>query len=149
MTTDVMVGFPGESEAEFEEGFEYIRRIAFDGMHVFKYSPRSGTRAARLPDQVPEEVKSERSRILRAEADAGLARLLARHEGQAARIAWETERDGIWRGLSDTNVRAYAGSETARPGRLARVRLTDRFRDGLWAESQHAALQAFPAVPRP
>src|SRR5947209_15223062 len=51
ITTDVMVGLPGETDAEFDQGFEFTRRIAFDGMHVFKYSQRSGTRASRMPDQ--------------------------------------------------------------------------------------------------
>ena len=58
ITTDVMVGFPGETDAEFEEGYRFIRRIAFDGMHVFKYSPRSGTRAAHMPDAVSNETKA-------------------------------------------------------------------------------------------
>lgn len=133
ITTDVMVGFPGETDAEFEEGYAFIRAMRFDGIHVFKYSRRSGTRAARLPDQVPEQVKGERSRQVRAEAAAGVAGLLARHAGDLAEVAWEGERDGIWRGLTDTNIRVY-GPRPARPERLGRVRLGTPFYDGLWAE---------------
>jgi threonylcarbamoyladenosine tRNA methylthiotransferase MtaB len=58
ITTDVMVGFPGESGDEFAEGYQFIRQIAFDGMHVFKYSRRSGTPAARFSNQVEEDVKA-------------------------------------------------------------------------------------------
>jgi threonylcarbamoyladenosine tRNA methylthiotransferase MtaB len=141
-----MAGFPGETEAEFEEGYRFICQMQFDGMHVFKYSARSGTRAARLPDQILEERKSDRSRILRAEADIGVARLIARHVGRPGRVAWETERDGVWRGLSDTNVRVYASGDVVGVGRLTPVRLTDRFRDGLWAEPAYAPLRAFPAL---
>lgn len=134
ITTDVMVGFPGETDEEFDEGYHFIRRIGFDGMHVFKYSQRSGTRAARMPDQVPEDVKNERSRALREEAAAGVERLLARHMGGTASVVWESHRDGIWRGLTDTNVRVYGTPERATSGCLSRVRLDSSFRDGLWAE---------------
>jgi threonylcarbamoyladenosine tRNA methylthiotransferase MtaB len=146
ITTDVMAGFPGESDGEFEEGLRFIRQIEFDGMHVFKYSQRSGTRATRLPDQVPEEAKSERSCLLRAEAEAGVARLLARHAGRPASVVWESESDGIWRGLTDTNVRVYGGRDIAALGRVARVRLCDRFRDGLWAESPRVDIPLVPAL---
>lgn len=134
VTTDVMTGFPGETDEEFDEGHRFIQAIQFDGMHVFKYSRRSGTRAARVADQVPEDVKAERSRVLREEAAAGVERLLLRHRGQPAHVAWESERDGIWRGLTDTNVRVYGAPEAVSAGSLARVRLAYGFRDGLWVE---------------
>ncbi len=135
ITTDVMVGFPGETEADFAESYDFIRRIAFDGMHVFKYSPRSGTRAAHLPDMVTNEAKAERSRLLRDEALQGLERLRARHVGVAAWVAWESDIDGIWRGLTDTNVRAYGPADSFSMGRLAQVRLTQPYQDGLWSNS--------------
>jgi len=63
-----MTGFPGESDEEWAEGLALIRAAQFDGMHIFKYSPRPGTRAWQMPHQVPEPVKAERSAILREEA---------------------------------------------------------------------------------
>ena len=63
-TTDLIVGFPGESQSEFEESLEYVQRIGFSGIHVFKYSKRAGTVAAKMPDQIPEEIKNTRSNIL-------------------------------------------------------------------------------------
>lgn len=138
ITTDVMVGFPGETDAEFAEGYDFIRRIAFDGMHVFKYSTRSGTRAARMPDMVTNEDKAERSRLLRDEALAGLERLRTRHAGVVASVAWESESDGIRRGLTDTNVRVYGPVGSASDGRLAHVRLTHPYHDGLWSDSLRA-----------
>ena len=140
ITTDVMAGFPGETDEEFDEGYHFIREMKFDGMHVFKYSRRSGTRAARMPDQVPEDRKSERSRFLRDEALAGVERLLARHVGRVAAVAWESERDGVWRGLTDTNVRVYGTPHLAQRGSLSRVRLTSPFRDGLWSEPLQAEI---------
>ena len=64
LTTDVIVGFPGETEEEFEETRQFLERIHFYEMHVFKYSRRAGTRAARMEGQIPEEVKTARSEVL-------------------------------------------------------------------------------------
>ncbi len=64
ITTDVIVGFPGETEEEFETTRAFLERIGFYEMHIFKYSRRAGTRADRMPDQIPEQVKSVRSEIL-------------------------------------------------------------------------------------
>ena len=64
LTTDIIVGFPGETEEEFEETKAFLERIGFYEMHIFKYSRRAGTRADRMPEQVPEQVKSVRSEVL-------------------------------------------------------------------------------------
>ena len=64
ITTDVIVGFPGETEEEFKQTREFLEKIRFYEMHIFKYSRRNGTVAAKMPDQVPEEVKADRSRAL-------------------------------------------------------------------------------------
>ncbi len=61
ITTDIIVGFPGETKEEFETTREYLKKLQFYEMHVFKYSVRNGTRAADMPDQIPESVKAERS----------------------------------------------------------------------------------------
>jgi len=139
ITTDVMVGFPGETDAEFDEGYHFIRQIAFDGMHVFKYSRRSGTPAARMPDQVSEQVKAERSRILREESRLGSARLLERHVGRVQWVVWEGENGGIARGMTGTNVRVY-GSEPIGAGGMSHARLGSGFRDGLWGEPARAEI---------
>ncbi len=64
ITTDVIAGFPGETKEEFEKTRSFVEQIHFYEMHVFKYSVRSGTRAARMPDQIPEEIKNRRSEEL-------------------------------------------------------------------------------------
>lgn len=64
ITTDVIVGFPGETEEEFETTKKFLERIGFYEMHIFKYSRRAGTRADRMPDQIPEQVKTARSEVL-------------------------------------------------------------------------------------
>lgn len=64
ITTDVIVGFPGETEEEFEQTREFLEKICFYEMHVFKYSKRAGTRAAVMPNQVPDTIKTQRSNVL-------------------------------------------------------------------------------------
>ena len=63
-TTDVIVGFPGETQEEYKETIEFVKKIGFSHIHVFKYSKRAGTKAADMPDQVPEEIKNHRSNEL-------------------------------------------------------------------------------------
>jgi threonylcarbamoyladenosine tRNA methylthiotransferase MtaB len=133
VTTDVMVGFPGEDEQEFDAGLHFIRGLEFDGMHVFKYSQRSGTRAARMPNQVADVEKGRRSELLREVAASGVKRLIERHAGSEVAVVWEDDRDGVTRGLTDTNVRVY-DLQPHRPGSIAPVRLSGPFRDGLLVE---------------
>lgn len=63
-TTDIIVGFPGETDKEFEETLEFVQRIGFSDIHVFKYSKRAGTKAADMTDQIPEHIKNDRSNVL-------------------------------------------------------------------------------------
>jgi threonylcarbamoyladenosine tRNA methylthiotransferase MtaB len=65
LTTDIIVGFPGETEEDFQHTCHIARQVGFSHIHTFKYSVRSGTRAERMPEQVPEKVKQERSEIIR------------------------------------------------------------------------------------
>lgn len=64
LTTDIIVGFPGETEEEFEESRAFVDKVNFYETHIFKYSKRAGTKAAVMPDQVPEQIKTERSNVL-------------------------------------------------------------------------------------
>ena len=65
LTTDIIVGFPGETDQTFKESCDYAKEIGFSHIHTFKYSVRTGTRAAAMPNQVPEKVKAERSEVMR------------------------------------------------------------------------------------
>lgn len=64
LTTDVIVGFPGETEEEFAQSKAFVEKVSFYETHIFKYSKRAGTKAAVMPDQVPEEIKTKRSNEL-------------------------------------------------------------------------------------
>jgi threonylcarbamoyladenosine tRNA methylthiotransferase MtaB len=90
VTTDVMAGFPGESQAEFQESLDFVREMHFAAGHVFTYSARPGTAAARMPGQVPHEVRKQRNLLLRkALAESGRA-YQRRFIGQVLPVLWES-----------------------------------------------------------
>lgn len=89
ITTDIIVGFPGETEEEWRESVDYIRRIGFGHIHVFSYSPREGTKAAGLPNQINNEVKRARSRELHDLAETMKQQFMQANLGQTAAVLWE------------------------------------------------------------
>jgi threonylcarbamoyladenosine tRNA methylthiotransferase MtaB len=124
LTTDVIVGFPGETEESFGRTMAFVRELAFSRLHVFPYSRRRGTPAASFPDQVPETVRKERAGRL---AALGRELSLAFHQhlvGQEVEVLFEEEAGvALWSGLTDTYVRVLAPSLTGLTGEFGRVRV--------------------------
>ena len=89
ITTDVIAGFPGETEEEFAETLENLRKWKLYQTHIFKYSRRAGTRADRMPDQVPEEIKTERSKRLAELNEINMQEYLREYCGRAAEVLLE------------------------------------------------------------
>lgn len=111
ITSDVIVGFPGETEAEFETSAAFIEEMDFAGLHVFRYSRRPGTAAARLRQHVGEAVKKQRSARLLALAEAGERRFCERFAGRTLDVLWEhiagaTEAGFMNVGYTDNYIRA-------------------------------------------
>lgn len=99
-TTDMIVGFPQETDAEFEESLRFLEAAEFLNVHVFPYSKRQGTPAATMPGQIPEPVKHERVRVL-SDAEAQIRRrILGRMHGQTRQVLFETDETGIATGHS-------------------------------------------------
>ena len=124
VTTDMIVGFPGETGGEFEQSLDFIRQCAFAAMHIFPYSRRPGTPAAAMPGQVLNAVKEERARRA-GEIAAGMERdYLSRFAGQRVEVLFEEERDGLWRGHTArySEVRVKSGENLH--NRLCRVSVT-------------------------
>lgn len=128
-TTDIIVGFPGETEAEFEETYEFAKKIGFSQIHVFKYSPREGTPASKMPDQVPGDIKSQRSakliELAHKMADEYLDQFLGRKidvllEGECEMAANSLE------GLDDHYVRVCVPAPLEMKRTLQSVRITER-----------------------
>jgi threonylcarbamoyladenosine tRNA methylthiotransferase MtaB len=133
ITTDIMVGFPEESEEEFEESYRFCQRLGFANIHVFPYSVRPGTTAAHLPGQVPERVKRERG-----ERMLELARESALHFRQqflerTMAVLWEKEiGGGVWSGLSDNYIRVFTKSNQELKNRLLEARIVGWHNHDLW-----------------
>jgi threonylcarbamoyladenosine tRNA methylthiotransferase MtaB len=124
ITTDIIVGFPGETEAEFNDSYELCRQMGFARIHVFPYSPRSGTQAAGMPQRVGEGVKRERSHRMLALARESARSFREGFLGRTMAVLWEKQAGGVWSGLTDNYIRVYAESSRNLTNELLPVRLT-------------------------
>jgi len=136
ITTDVIAGFPGETDEEFAESLEFIREMDFAGGHAFTYSPRPGTGAARLAGQIRHEIRKERNAVLRGVFEEGVQVFRQRFIGQEMSVLWEsvTEMNGQgWQmeGLTGNYLRVTALAPQPRWNLLDRVMLTRQTMNGL------------------
>ena len=128
ITTDMIAGFPGETEAEFEESLAFVREMDFAGGHAFTYSPRPGTAAARLPDQIPDAVRSQRTRHYLEVFSEAAGRYRQPLVGRTKPVLWESvvpRQTGDWElaGLTDNYVRVKAVSRRPRWNEVSNVRI--------------------------
>lgn len=125
VTTDVIVGFPGETDEEFSNTYDLIKEIGFSKTHVFKYSPRKGTLAAGYNEQVPAEVKDARSKRLILLDRENQRKFASRFIGQSVEVLAEQlvdpEQD-IWEGLTDNYLRVLFKSDANLQGQCVEVR---------------------------
>jgi threonylcarbamoyladenosine tRNA methylthiotransferase MtaB len=91
ITTDVMVGFPGETDDDFKASLEFVKKVCFDKVHVFPYSIRKGTAAAKRPEQIPEEIKKQRARLMSQLADECMKQNLQKQIGKIYPVLFERE----------------------------------------------------------
>lgn len=133
-TTDVMVGFPGETEEEFEESCRFVDSIRFSRVHIFAYSRRPGTRADRFPNQVDNKEKARRSKIMQTLCDKRAAEYSAQYVGKTVSVLLETPYpDGVIDGHTDTYLTVIV--KTDKPeGTLLLVRITNCKGDTLYGE---------------
>jgi len=124
VTSDIIVGFPGEDEDAFRASYDFVAAMEFARLHVFPYSPRPGTAAACLPDQVPPEVRRARARAMRELGAEQASRFRQRFIGRAMEVLWEQRRrDGLWTGLTDNYLRVVTHAEDDLHDRLTATRL--------------------------
>jgi threonylcarbamoyladenosine tRNA methylthiotransferase MtaB len=140
ITTDIIVGFPDETEAEFQESYELCRQMEFARIHVFSYSPRQGTQAAAMPDQVGDEVKKQRSQRMLALAKESAQNFRQRFLGKTMPVLWEKQTDGVWSGLTDNYIRVYTKSDKDLTNQLLPVKLMEVRGDGVWGEVTYTKL---------
>jgi len=143
LTTDLIVGFPGESEEDFQEGMGFVEEMAFTHAHIFPFSPRVGTAAASFSGTVPKPVKKERSRQLHALIERTGAVERARFVGTTRPVLWEgvgqplTDEPGLlWSGLTDNYLRvmAIAPADRALDNQITRTKLVSLEGETLFGE---------------
>ncbi|MBI2165104.1 MAG: tRNA (N(6)-L-threonylcarbamoyladenosine(37)-C(2))-methylthiotransferase MtaB [Chloroflexi bacterium] len=149
VTTDVIVGFPGETEEDFQRTLDFCQGMGFAAIHVFPYSVRPGTGAAHMREKVNGESLSTRRRAL-AELGRGLAAAFRqRCVGQVRQVLWERERElggvKLWEGLTDTYLRVQCLSSRGLANQIAPARLERCTGQVLWAKPLPGG--AFPGMP--
>ncbi len=107
LTTDVIVGFPGETDEEFSKTYKFLEEIKFYKMHIFKYSPRKGTKAAVMPNQISGDIKEERSRKLIELSDKNEIEYNESYIGKNVEVLFEEEKDGIFKGHTQNYIMVY------------------------------------------
>ncbi|NLC51419.1 MAG: tRNA (N(6)-L-threonylcarbamoyladenosine(37)-C(2))-methylthiotransferase MtaB [Firmicutes bacterium] len=124
LTTDVMVGFPGETEAHFWCSYRFIEEMQFSRIHVFKYSPRRGTPAAKMSGQITPEVKDERSKVLMKLADELSSRYRRRFIGRTLPVLFEGFfAEGWLEGLTEHYLRVRAKAKAELSGKLISTKI--------------------------
>lgn len=129
ITTDIMVGFPGETAAEFQETLDFARDISFYQIHVFKYSRRTGTKAAAFPDQIDEALKNSRSHELSELSKELELAFIKKNDGQIAEVLFEATNDATgFEGHTKNYVPVFLETDEKINGRIISVRVSYRSR---------------------
>lgn len=114
LTTDIMVGFPGETEEHFDSYVKFVNKIAFSDLHVFKYSPRKGTPAAKFSNQVPPGEKEKRSRVLLESAQKLVRQYADKFIGKKVMVLVEKQlENGLWEGHSENYLKVQFNKKIA------------------------------------
>ncbi|UCC64801.1 MAG: tRNA (N(6)-L-threonylcarbamoyladenosine(37)-C(2))-methylthiotransferase MtaB [Anaerolineae bacterium] len=132
ITTDLIIGFPGETEAHFSESLASVQSIRFARAHVFPYSVRPGTPAALLPDHVSSSEKRARAARMRALTTWSARKFRGRFIGRTVGVLWESRSNGQWRGLTDNYLRVATRSDADLAQTITSVHLDAVTDDGLY-----------------
>ena len=124
VTTDVMTGFPGETDEEFARSLSFVESIGFAKVHVFAYSRRPGTVADRMPDQVPNGVKNARARLMIDRCEATTRAFLETQVGRTDEVLFEQLVGGLWEGSTRNGTTVRVQSDESLAGAFCQARLT-------------------------
>jgi threonylcarbamoyladenosine tRNA methylthiotransferase MtaB len=137
ITTDIMVGFPGESDEEFEQSYSFCQQAGFANIHVFPFSARPETAAAGMPQQTKDKVKQERNQRMLELSRSSRRSFCEQFLGQTMPVLWEKETSpgsGIYSGLTGNYIRVFADSEKSLDNEITPVKLTEFHNQGIWGE---------------
>ena len=134
ITTDVIVGFPGETEQEWHQTMDYIERTGFGHMHIFSYSKREGTKAASLPGQIEKSIKKERSQQMHLLAAKLKTRELRKQLGHSCPVLWEQQvgqGSGWWSGYTPQYHKIVSSDSSISEAKITEVTVDQVSADGL------------------
>ncbi|NLW21964.1 MAG: tRNA (N(6)-L-threonylcarbamoyladenosine(37)-C(2))-methylthiotransferase MtaB [Tissierellia bacterium] len=123
ITTDIIVGFPGETDEEFEETYNFVKEIGFSRIHVFKYSPRKGTPASKMKGQIHGSIKSMRSERLIHLGESLMRDFNRRHIGRKVDVLFEEEKDGFMEGYTTNYIRVKVNAKEDLKGKILPVKI--------------------------
>jgi threonylcarbamoyladenosine tRNA methylthiotransferase MtaB len=131
ITTDVIAGFPGETDADFETTLRLCEETRFAAMHCFPYSRRPQTGAERMKGHLPPPVRRARLERLLTVARYSSEAFRRKQTGRTMAVLWEQEAGGLWEGLTGNYVRVYTAADAALENALRAARLTCLHADGM------------------
>jgi threonylcarbamoyladenosine tRNA methylthiotransferase MtaB len=131
ITTDVIAGFPGETEDDFRATLELCHEMGFAAMHCFPYSRRPQTGAAKMAGHLPPEIRRERLERLLEVAGESSAAFRRQYTGRTMDVLWEQESGGRWQGLTGNYIRVYTAANEDLTNRLLRTRIDELEAEGV------------------
>ena len=134
VTTDIMTGFPGETEEEFNETLDFVKEIGFSKVHIFCYSRREGTPAAQMENQVDEQVKTARSKALSKVAEKYAKDFFAAQVGRIENVLFEQRKDGFFEGYTENYTPVKVKAENGLKGEILPVKITESTDEGAFGE---------------
>jgi len=135
ITTDIIVGFPAETEEEFETTVKFVQKVRFSKIHIFPYSPKTGTPAAKRKEQISPEVKDRRCKELNKVEEKLRKEFLESFLGKTVEVLFETEvKDNVYEGYTTNYVRVEAYSEQSLKNRILKVRINKAENDYIIGE---------------
>lgn len=135
LTTDIIVGFPGETQEEFERTYHFLKKIKFYKMHVFKYSIRTGTKAAEMENQVESSVKEERSKELIALSEKNQKFYHEQYVGESVEVLLEEKEEGFWKGHTANYLLVKVKSELDLTNKIVKAEVKDFTQNELLADN--------------
>ncbi len=135
ITSDIIVGFPGETDEEFEECYSFCAGIGFADMHIFPYSVRTGTPAANLPGRVPDKTKKARSLRMIELAKQSAADFRRKFRGQVMPVLWEERKENnLWIGHTGNYLKVFTMSDESLHNCLTDTKLGGEYRQSIWGD---------------
>ena len=123
ITTDIIVGFPDETEEDFKQSLDFAQKMRLDKIHTFPYSPKRGTPAAKMKNQISGDVKSQRSKEMIALSDKMNIEFLNNNLGKTVAVLFEDTENGFWQGHTTNYIKVLVKSDDNLNNRIVNVKL--------------------------